>query len=400
MELTSTELLKIISGYANNGGDCIKLAELYETLSACVVNDSLYKDKEKDKEEERTKEEEIKKRIFKIISGKQEEQNNLSQATRDYIQATDGTFSVSDCYIATGASTPKEKNLVRKTISMMATAGDIEKVGTKTGNYLLVDKSITYTDYKNVKERPTINLVLPLDIHKRTKFFPSSILGIAGCTGNGKTTWAFNIIRENQDKMKCKYFYMPELGPEGLKQKLGYFMTPIDSWSFDAICGSNGNGKTQWDNTNIHQKIYPDCLNIIDYLEPPEDAPWKIYHIMNKIAGRLQGGMAIILIQKKEGSKYGIGGDWSAKATSFYLSLEWGNVTIQKNTYNEEDRIGRAFNIMDFDIGAGASINSKSGWYGEQNKPDKNKIKVLSDVGVVDDRKRQPGDDDEGGYIK
>ena len=389
MELTNLEILKIINGYANNGADPMKLAELYEALLPHVVNLPL---KNKDKEEEeRSKEEEekTKKRILTIISGKKESQKNLTQETKDYILSTDGSFSIIDCYSAVGALDPKSKNLIRKTISNMAEAGDIEKVGTKTGNYLLVDKSITLTDYKNVKQRPTVGLKLPMEIHKRTLFFPSSIMVIAGCTGNGKTTWALNIMRENQDKFKIKYFYMPELSPEGLQRKLGYFQTSLYSWQFDAICGSNGNGKTQWDNTNIHQKIYPDCLNVIDYLEPPDDAPWKIFHVMNKIAGRLNGGMAIILIQKKEGSKYGIGSDWSAKATSFYLSLEWGNVTIQKNTYQEEDTIGKQFNIMDFEIGRGAHIKSLSGWYGEEAKKDKDKVKKFAGLNVYDDRKKR-----------
>jgi hypothetical protein len=377
MELTPTELLKIINGYALQGGAYDRLAELLETLSPHTP--LIKKEESKD----------IYTRILKIVSGATEVQRNLSQETKDYIFSTDGGFSINDVYNAVGTSTPKEKGLVRKVVSVMCDQGDLEKIGNKTGNYLLVDKSITLTDYKNIKERPSIDLKLPLGIHNRTKFFPSSILGIAGCTGNGKTTWAFNIIRDNQDKMKVKYFYMPELGPEGLKQKLGYFMTPIDTWQFDAICGSNGNGKTQWDNTNIHQKIYPDCLNIIDYLEPPEDAPWKIYHVMNKIAGRLQGGMAIILIQKKEGARYGIGGDWSAKATCFYLSLEWGNVTVQKNTYQEEDTIGRDFNIKDFEIGKGAHIKSLSGWYGEEAKKDKDKVKRFADLDVRDDRPKK-----------
>lgn len=386
MELTSIDLLKIINGYANQGGDAGKLAGVYETLLPHIVTNPLYKEyKEEEKERSKEKEEEIKKRILKIISGKAEANKSITQDLRDYVTTTDGVFSISDCYIATGALSTKEKGLVRKTLSTMCDAGDIERIGSKTGNYLLIDKSITYTDYKNIKDRPTVNITLPLGLHKRTLFFPSSILGIAGCTGNGKTTWAFNIIRENQDKIKIKYFYMPELGPEGLKRKLNYFNAPIDSWCFDAICGSNGNGKTQWDNTNIHQKIFPNCLNIIDYLEPPEDAPWKIFHVMNKIASRLMGGMAIILIQKKEGSKYGIGGDWSAKATSFYLSLEWGNVTIQKNTYNEEDKIGKGFNMMDYDIKPGSNIVPLSGWYGESNKKDKDKQKVYAERGIIND---------------
>lgn len=373
MELTVMDLLKIINGYANQGGDAARLAGVFETLKPYVVTNALYK------------EEDIYKKIYNIISKEKDTNKNITHLLKEYITSTDGIFNISDCYTAVGASDTKSKGLVRKVLSTLCDNGDIEHVGTKTGNYMTIDKSITYTDFKNAKPKPSLPLTLPLNIHKRTLFFPSCIVGIAGCTGHGKSTWALNIIRENQDKMKIKYFYMPELGVEGLRRKLEYFDMPIQAWGFDAICGSNGNGKTQWDANNIHQKIFPGCLNIIDYLEPPEDAPWKIFHVTNKIAGRLGDGMAIILIQKKEGAKYGIGGDWSAKATSLYVSLEWGSATIQKNTYSEEDKIGRGFNTMDFDIKHGWCIKGVSGWYGEDKKRDKEKNKVYADRGIIID---------------
>ena len=144
-----------------------------------------------------------------------------------------------------------------------------------------------------------ITFETPLEVGDRTIFFPRSLWGIAGVTGNGKTTVALNIIRNLEGKYDVVYFYEAELGPDALRHKLGYFLRPLSSWKFKAICSANSNGQIQWDSSNIHQKIHPDAINVIDYLEPPEDSPWKIYHVMKKIAAALNKGMAIILIQKK-----------------------------------------------------------------------------------------------------
>jgi hypothetical protein len=378
MELQPIELLKIIKGYALQGGSDESILSLLEHLSP---HTPLIKEKEKD-----LKTNNIYKEILKIVSGERDLARNVAQDLRDYIDSTDGTFTLNECYNALGINNTKEKAIVRKTLSVSCTKKDIEKIGTKAGNYRRIDKTIEFTDIATLKGLgDPIKFKTPLDVGDRTIFFPRSLWGIAGVTGNGKTTFAFNIIREIQYSYETVYFYEAELGPDALRHKLGYFQCPLDSWNFKAICSSNSKGVIQWDSSNIHQKVFPDAINIIDYLEPPEDYPWKIYHVMKAIAAALNRGMAIILIQKKEGSKYGIGGDWSAKATSFYTSLEWGVLKIEKNSYQQEDRIGRAFKCRDFEIAAGSHIKEKSGWYSEESKRQQEKIKKYADMGVTDD---------------
>lgn len=371
MELQPIELLKIAKGYAIQGATDQSLTDLIEHLSphTPLIKNKEYKD--------------IYTKILKIVSGERDRAKNVAQELREYIESTDRVFTLQDCYNAIGASDVKEKSIIRKTLSVMCDKKDLEKIGAKTGSYQRLDKSIEYTDFQNTKGLgEPIKFDTPLNVGNRTIFFPRSLWGIAGVTGNGKTTFALNIIREIQNKFETVYFYEAELGPEALNHKLGYFLCPISSWNFKAICSSNSKGQLQWDNTNIHHKIFPNAINIIDYLEPPEDAAWKIYHCMKKIAAALKGGMAIILIQKKEGSKFGIGGDWSAKATSFYTSLEWGVLKIEKNSYQQEDKIGRDFKCIDFEIGKGSFVKAKSGWYGEEDKKQQDKIKGYKSYGV------------------
>jgi hypothetical protein len=389
MELKPLELLRIINGYAIQGANSEQLADLYEKLD---VTNLLNIENNNIKEKERSKEKEneyknIHTKILKIISGEKEKTKNITQDLRDYIDLTDGVFSLHECYSAIGANEPKEKSIVRKTISIMVSKKELESVGIKTGNYLKINKNIEVTDFKNLKGlgEPLV-FDTPMNVGNRTIFFPHSLWGIAGVTGNGKTTFAFNIIRNVQNKFETVYFYEAELGPEALSHKLGYFQCPISSWNFKAICSSNSMGLVQWDHTNIHHMIHPNAINIIDYLEPPENEPWKIYHVMKRIAAALSGGMAIILIQKKEGSKFGVGGDWSAKATSFYTSLEWGILKIEKNSYQQEDKVGRDFKCRDFKIGVGSHVEELSGWYSEESKKQTDKIKQYAEFGIGSDK--------------
>jgi hypothetical protein len=378
MELQPVELLKIIKGYALQGASDNSILSLLEHLSP---HTPLIKEKDKD-----LKTNNIYKEILKIVAGERDRARNVTHDLKGYIDTTDGTFSLNECYNAIGATDTKEKSIIRKTLSIMCTKKELEKVGTKTGTYVKVDTSIEYTDFTNSKGlgKP-IKFETPLNVGDRTVFFPRSIWGLAGVTGNGKTTFVMNIIRNIQNDFETVYFYEAELGPGALQQKLGYFQCPLSSWKFKAICTANSNGVIQWDSSNIHQKIHPNAINIIDYLEPPEDKPWTIYHIMKKIAAALDQGMAIILIQKKEGAKFGLGGDWSAKATSFYTSLEWGVLKIEKNSYQQEDKIGRDFKAIDFEIGAGSHVKAKSGWYSEESKRQEEKKKRYADAGFEDD---------------
>jgi len=358
--LQPANLLKIIKGYALEGATDNELVALLDHL--LLLTPYIKEEKNKD----------IYNLLLKTIAGERNKSRNVTQDLRDYIFSTDGAFTLHECYNALGTPTPKEKAIVRKTLSSMCAKKELEKVGTKTGNYLKIDTSIEYTDIANTNGlgKP-LKFETPLNMGDRTIFFPRSLWGIAGVTGNGKTTMAFNIIRNIQNLFEVVYFYEAELGPGALQHKLGYFHCPLSAWNFKAVCSANSQGVIQWDSQTIHQKIHPNAINIIDYLEPPEDAPWKIYHVMKKIAAALRNGMAIILIQKKEGAKFGVGGDWSAKATSFYTSLEWGCLKIEKNSYQQEDRIGRNFKCIDFEIAPGSHVKAKSGWYGENGKKKK-----------------------------
>jgi hypothetical protein len=372
------DLLRIISSYAAGGAEFEKLAHLYEILSPLIPP---LKEKEYI---------ETNKRILSIISGKEEKTRNLTLDFENWLSGMDREFSLSQCYADLGITSKHEKDAVRKAIAKNKDT-KIENIGQKSGQYRVINRNIEYTDYKNVVQISPIDLKLPLGLHKRTIFFPKSLCAIAGVTGTGKTSWALNIMLENQGSYKFKYFYNSELSPSALNKKLSYFNFPINEWQFEAIPSKC------WDHTNIHKMVFPDCINVIDYLEPDPGKIWTIYNDMAAISENLNKGMAIILLQKKSGSDFGTGGDWSAKAASFYIALEYQKAKITKNTYREEDKIGYDKNNINWDIIPGAHIKASSGWYGEQSNKSAEKKKVFADVGIVDDRQHEdfPHEEDE-----
>ena len=152
-------------------------------------------------------------------------------------------------------------------------------------------------------------------------------------------------------------YFASEMSPQAINYKLSKFDVPITSWRMDVIPDS------AWDYTNIHDKIFKDDINVIDYLEPEGERSYTIHAIISKIIERLGRGMAIIATQKKPGADLSAGGVYSAKACSLYLSLDWGKIFIFKNRFMEEDP-QPTLTRHNFTITQGQHIEGDgNGWY-------------------------------------
>jgi len=243
--------------------------------------------------------------------------------------------------------------------------GIIEKTGKKRGEYRIIDKDIEYMDFVNVSKNGSLPLTLPLEIHKKTIFFPRNVIVVAGVTGYGKTSFLLNVIRDNGHKFRFKYF-ASEMSDLALNYKLAAFRLPVEDWQkwMDVI------PDYKWDYTNIQDKIFPNDMNVIDYLEPEGEKTYNIHDIITKIIKRLDKGMALISTQKKPGSELSAGGVYSAKAASLYLSMDWGKILIFKNRFREEDSCP-TLTKKDFTIEPGQNFVASSDWYDPNPAPKK-----------------------------
>jgi hypothetical protein len=231
----------------------------------------------------------------------------------------------------------------------------VEKTGTKAGAYRIVNKEIEFMDFVNVSLEGGMDLVMPLGLHEKSIFFPKAVMVVAGVTGHGKTSLVLNIIKDNMNKFDFKYF-ISEMSPLALNYKLSLFGMPIENWKMQVIPDH------AWDYSNIQDNVFHNSINVIDYLEPDGEKSYNIHEVISGIIKRLDKGMAIITTQKKKDVELSAGGIYTAKAASFYLSLDWGTLRIYKNRYREEDKNPQCSKI-DFDLKPGVVFEATTEWY-------------------------------------
>lgn len=310
----------------------------------------------------------VRDKINSAIKRVERKDRNIAGEFRDWIkEVSSGQFKVSEYQKESAIVSKQDKHTLIVAAKKLCVDGILEKVGKRTGEYRIIDKDIEYMDFVNVSKDGSIPLTLPLDIHKKTIFFPRNVIVVAGVTGYGKTTYLLNVIRDNGHKFRFKYF-ASEMSELALNYKLASFRCPVEHWQkwMDVI------PDYKWDCYNIQDKIFPNDMNVIDYLEPEGEKTYNIHDIITKIIKRLDKGMALIATQKKQGSDLSAGGVYSAKAASLYLSMDWGTIFIFKNRFREEDLTPK-MTRKDFEIQTGQSFVETSDWYDPTEKKKKEK---------------------------
>jgi len=148
--------------------------------------------------------------------------------------------------------------------------------------------------------------------------YPKNIAVIAGSPNAGKTAFLLNTIKLNMAKHIIHY-YSSEMGAEELKLRLSKFDDGA-KWVFDARERS----------TNFADVIYPDDINIIDYIEIVSGEFYMIGQELRTIFDKLRKGIAIIALQKKKGAELGRGAEFSLEKPRLYLSMDSGLLKIIK----------------------------------------------------------------------
>ncbi|MCK9229245.1 MAG: bifunctional DNA primase/polymerase [Syntrophales bacterium] len=282
-------------------------------------------------------------------------ERNLAADVREWVMSTNGHFLSTEVHRSLQVSTREELKNVSEILRRLIAEGIIERYGKKNGSFRRIDSEIEFMDFKNADIENTVDLTLPLGIHAKTKLFPKAVIVVAGVSGMGKTLFAFNTIAANMGRFPI-YYFNSEMGPEALKQKLSHFPIPIEEWAKHMKVIDN------WDFHNIADKIQPDALNVVDYLEPEGEKAFNIHGVISAIIRRLNKGVALITIQKKPGATMGTGGIYSVKAATLALALDWGKLEIAKNRFREADPMP-SLNKIKFEVHRGFEFVRQGGWY-------------------------------------
>lgn len=284
----------------------------------------------------------------------QEDQNNSMDEIEDWILETRGNFTSRELYVELHLKTKEEKKRLRNKLNYLVKQGDIERTGNKNGVFCKINK-ITYVDFKNSDSEELFDIEWPLRLHDFVQIPKKSIVIVAGVPNAGKTTFLFNVIHANMQKYHNQIVYLSsETSTSTAHRKILSFKSfPVDEWHFKMVdCQEN------W-----HQKIHPNMLNIVDYLEI-HDEFYKIGNYIQKIHNALgEEGIAIIALQKNAQRDMGKGGFCTLEKAQLYLSLNSSSLTIVKSKHwtSKKDPHGLTFNFK-LDNGA-RFVSTKEPYY-------------------------------------
>ncbi len=242
----------------------------------------------------------------------------LSAMVREWVMTEPGlilTERVHKELVLTSRDLKKQANEV---LRRMAEEGKLTPCGDSRGCYRRIEESEDI-DWQAADVDNIYKIAWPFELEKLVTLYPGNIVVLAGAQNVGKTAMLYNLIKLNQYTHKVVYFNS-ESGPEEMKVRLSKFEDmSIKDWRFLAKERSS----------NFADAIFPNRLNIIDYLEITDNF-FLIGGEIKKIHDRLKKGIAVIALQKKTGAKLGRGAEFSLEKPRLYLSMDSGKLEIVK----------------------------------------------------------------------
>jgi hypothetical protein len=288
-------------------------------------------------------------------------ERNLTADIREWVSATFGIFSATMCYKEQQIATSEDKHKVRTILGRLVDEGIIERYGNKNGQFRRIETETDEIDWRNA-DTNEYDMQFPLGIERLVKVYPGNIIVLAGASNSGKTAYLLDLIRLNQNKKKVTYF-SSEMGAQELKLRLKMFEDdcPMSDWNFKAVERSS----------DFADVIDPGNLNIIDFMEVYEDF-WKIGGWIRDVHKKLDGGVAVIAIQKKSNTKdseqrFGRGGELTIEKPRLYLAMDRGRIEIIKAKIWRSDKYNPNGLVKDFKLIGGHRIMSTTDWHRKED---------------------------------
>ena len=273
----------------------------------------------------------------------------------DYLETVEGYFYTSDLYQTLNLQSPKDKAAARVAIHRLVKGGTLERYGKRDGVFRRPQRKIKKIDFLNAS-RETLELAIlpdlkdPKSLHEYTYLLPGNIFLIAGAPNSGKTAVCFNMIYDNM-KLYDIHYFNSEMGPSEMQDRLKQFPIKLEQWEFSAYERDH----------DFEDVIVPGAqkINIIDYLEIYDN----FYEIGGKIARiwqKLNGAIAIIVIQKQPKRSTGIGGNITLEKPRLALAIDHGKMLVSKckNFTNENPN----YFECDFKLVHGYKFIQQSPW--------------------------------------
>jgi hypothetical protein len=296
-------------------------------------------------------------KIKSALKRSETQERNVSQEIRDFALSTHGHFLSTEIHNCLLLSTRNEKKLCSKVLSEMVTEGIIERYSNKNGMFRRIEKDAPDINIFQQK-REFLDLKFPLDLHSFYRPMPKNIIVIAGTQDAGKTAFFLRFVAMNMNRGMDIRYQSSEMGDMELIDRLEDFEDiPLTDWSkvnFKEV------------SSNFHDRILPDGINIIDYLEVTKEF-WLVAEEIKKIFDKLKNGIALIGLQKDFKTELGRGGSFSLEKPRLYVTLtsnppEGGVAKIIKCKNWVHKKLNPGGRVCNFKIRNGNEIRQLTDW--------------------------------------
>ena len=289
-------------------------------------------------------------------ASREERNTNTAQEIREWIEEEPGWFRSEKLDAELGfRGSERDMSNRRQVIRRLLNSGELIKHNRDRGCYRKRQVDYIKMDFKNAPTAP-MSVDWPLMIGDFFVTYPKNICVVAGCKDAGKTTFFLDFIKRNMKDHRIVYF-SSEMGPQELRMRLDkHEDITLEEWEFEAFEESDNFADAVYD--------YRNDIIIIDYIEVNQEFS-AIGDKIKAIHEQLEGGIALIGIQKQYGATWGRGGEFSNQRPRLYVTIESGiaRIRVAKNRVDGvENPVG---NLLEYKIVNGWKMIPSGIWHPE-----------------------------------